>query len=417
MGVSAVIRDPEVAVDPGRDARRQVVLRNTGATVDQFTLAVRGEPEGWSRIQPDSVNLLPNEETVAELVFAPPRSAAVLAGDYPYAVQVVSREDAGGSAVHEGTVSVAAFTSVDAQLVPRTARARVRGRTTLAVDNLGNHRTAVGLLGYDQDDLLVFKYRPRTVSTEPGTATFVRVKPAPRKYFWRGNDRAIPYQLDVRPEGGQPLVVDGVLVQRPLLPKRTFMILPLLLVLLLIGAMLLATLRQQTPESEAGHSPLIQPTSTPSTSLPATNTPTPSSAIVSSSTGPATAAVPGSGSGSGSGSPASGTVASVSIAAQAGAGIPGTYQMFGYVVPAGHPLSVVSVQLRDNGSDQGTAEIRTPDGVVALARDLSSLGEYDYRFGNPVPVQPGEQITLAVDCHNATNACAPVATFAVGPNG
>jgi hypothetical protein len=426
MGVSVVIREPAVTVDPGRDARRQIVLRNTGSVVDQFTLSVRGDPAGWSRTKPETINLLPNEETVVELVFSPPRSHEVVAGEYPYAVRVLSREDEAGSAVHEGSVTVTAFTSVAAQLVPRTARARRKGRTTLAVDNLGNHGQRVGLLGYDQDDLLVFSFRPRSVRVEPGTATFVTVRPRPRKYFWRGSERAIPYEVDVRPADGEPLAVDGVLVQRPLLPRRSMLLFSALLALLLLGAMLLATLRQQTPTSQAGESPLIQATATPSSTVPASSTIVGSSSAVptSSSAPPTTPTVPGAGGATGGGPggvPTQPVEASnpdgFAVQADADPGLAGTYQQFGYVAPPGQTLEVASVRLQDTGSDVGTAEIQAPGGGVLISHDLAGLGEFDYQFDPPVQLGPGQQITLAVDCRTASTVCAPSATFAIGPNG
>jgi hypothetical protein len=419
MGVSAVLHDNEVTVDPGRDARCQVVLRNTGAVVDQYLLSVLGDAAEWAKVHPEKINLLPNEETYVDVVFSPPRGHEVLAGAYPFALQVVSREDEGGSVVQEGTVTLTGFTQLDAQLVPKTARGRRKGKSTLAVDNLGNYRLSVAVLGTNEDDLLVFKFRPRSPSTEPGTATFLKIRAIPRKHFWRGGDRAIPYRLVVRPEIGNPLAVDGVYVQRPLLPRRSLLLIPILFGLLLLVAMLLATLRQQHPVSMAGPSPTptAPPTPTGSAGSGAGASATGSGQPGSGAGGAGGAGGSGSGSGSGeSGGGASGSGGTGSLPGQftiraaAYPGIAGTEQLFSYDVPDGTAIALSEVHFTDSQDDKGTLQVRAGD-TIALSENLPGINGVDYRFDPAIVVQPGEQVTLAVDCDNSATTCQPVATF------
>jgi hypothetical protein len=414
MGVSAVLRTASVTVDPGREARTQVVVRNTSAVVDQFVMTVKGDAAGWVSVRPDVINLLPSEEVVVELVFAPPRSYAVPAGEYPYALRIVSREDEAGSSVHEGVVTVAGFTGLDAQVVPKSTPGRRKGRTTLAVDNLGNYRLSVAAIGYDQDDLVTFRFRPKSVPARPGTASFLKVSVRPRKHFWKGPDRRIPYQLEVQPEAGEHLVLDAQLVQRPLLPRRTLLILPLILALLLVGAIIVATLRQQSPTSLAGLAPrTVSTTATPGRTVTGASATISRSVVGSASVtvGTGGAAVVGGGAG-GTGNTGAGSASSggFTIDATAYPGVAGTYQLFSYVVPAGTTVRVTQVHLRDAHVDQGTLQIREGD-RVAVSRDLATANDVEYRFSTPLTLNGGTQVVLAVDCHNAQSACTPSAAF------
>jgi hypothetical protein len=413
MGVSAVLRTASVTVDPGREARTQVVVRNTSAVVDQFVMSVKGDVGDWVTVRPDVVNLLPSEEVVVELVFAPPRTHEVEAGEYPYALRILSREDEAGSSVHEGLVTVAGFTGLAGQVVPKSTQGRRKGRTTLAVDNLGNYRLSVAALGYDQDDLVTFRFRPKSVAARPGTASFLKVVVRPRKHFWRGPDRRIPYQLEVQPEAGEHVVLDAQLVHRPLLPRRTLLILPVVLALFLMVAIVIATLRQQSPTSLAGPSPLIAsvtPTTTTSTSASATVSTTKSPPVTSPSVTVGSGGTPvvgGSGAGTGGGSASPG---GFTVDATAYPGVTGTYQLFSYVVPEGSTVEVTQVHLVDTRDDQGAVQIRDGDQVL-LSRDLATSSDVQYRFGTPITLNGGTQMVLAVDCHNAQSACTPSATF------
>jgi hypothetical protein len=414
MGVNAVLRPPAITVDPGREARCQVVVRNTGSVVDQFLLMIKGEVGQWVTIVPERLNLLPSEEAAIELVFAPPRTHEVLAGEYPFALRVVSREDDAGSVVNEGVVTVTGFISLVGQLVPHTTRSRRKGRTTLAIDNSGNYALAIGAVGHDPDDLLDVGFRPRSIVAEPGTATFIKVKLKPHKYFWKGSEVTIGHEIIVQPEFGEDFAVVGAHVQRPLLPRRTLAILPLLMALVLILLILVTTLRQASPASMAGPSPAVtgdsSATSSPSAVVTGAPASPPSPTAASSKTS-ATAPVvntpnPG---GPVAGGDSSGT-SSFTVSADAYPGVGGTYQLFDYAVPAGSSVQLTAVKLEDGGNDTGTVEVRVADQVL-LSQDLAGLKEINHPFGAPRTLNPGDQVVLAVDCRNTTQSCRPTAVF------
>ena len=414
MAVSAILRVTEVTVAPGGAGRCHVLVRNNSVVVDQFVFAVRGDVSDWTQVKPARVNLMPNQEVSVELTFNPPRAAGVLAGRHPFALQASSREDPGGSVVQEGVVIVEKFTDVVAQAVPVTSTGRRAGRHTLAVDNLGNHEHGVEVVATDPDLRLDFRVRPRAPRLTPGSATFVRIKAKPRKYFWKGPDRSMPFEVKVLAPGAEPVAVDATMVQRALVPRRLFWLLSALLVLVILASILIMALLRQRPVSIAGPAPLTVPMSAGATS-------TTPSAPTTSSSAPARTSAPRSATGGAGGSTRGNTGSTAGsttvttpfvVRADASPGFGGRPQLFSYVVPAQRRLRVLSVVLSGPAGDTGRVEVRHGDTVLANV-DLAALGGAGVRhtFSNPPLAEPGERITLAVYCGNADRSCTPEGDF------
>jgi hypothetical protein len=412
MAVSAILRVTEVTVAPGGAGRCHVLVRNNSAVVDQFVFTVRGDVSDWTQVKPARVNLMPNQEVSVELTFNPPRSSGVLAGRHPFALQASSREDPAGSVVQEGVVLVEKFTDVAAQAVPVTSTGRRRGRHTLAVDNLGNHEHGVEVVATDPDLRLAFRVRPRAPRLTPGSATFVRVTAKPRKYFWKGPDRTLPFAIRVLPPGVEPVAVDATMVQQALLPRRLFWLFSVLLMLVIVGAILVTALLRQRPVSIAGPAPLTVPSSVPAaTTTPATTTSVPTTTTSPRATN-SRSATGGSG-GSTRGAAGPGTVGtSFVVRADAAPGVAGRPQLFSYVVPEGRRLRVLSVALSGPAGDTGRVEVRHGDTVLGVF-DLAALpAGVGYTFADPPLAGPGERVTLAVYCGNADRPCRPAGEFA-----
>ncbi|GEC09561.1 hypothetical protein SSP24_72160 [Streptomyces spinoverrucosus] len=218
MGVIASLEEKVVDVTPGEVATCQLKLHNTGGVVDQFTLDVLGDAKEWVTVSPQTVSVFPGDDATVEVSFAPPRSAKTVRGETSFAVRVMSREDTDGSAVEEGTVRVGGFCEVVAELVPRTARGSRRGRTKLAVDNLGNTPVTVQFSGVDEEGELKFGFGTRVLTVEGGTTRFVPLKLRPRRRFLRGPVRTHAYRVTAQTADGTKTTVDGSLVQPPILP-------------------------------------------------------------------------------------------------------------------------------------------------------------------------------------------------------
>ncbi|MDT8913120.1 hypothetical protein [Amycolatopsis sp. PS_44_ISF1] len=417
MAVSATLRTTEIQVAPGAAARCHVLVRNTSAVVDQFGFEVRGDAGEWTRIKPERANLMPQQEVGVELTFVPPRAPDVPAGEHPFALVVSSREDPAGSVVQEGTVTVGPFTEHEADIVPVTSSGRRAGRHTLAVDNLGNHPHAVTVSAADPDAKLTFRVRPAHPVLEPGDAHFVRVVARPEKYFWRGKNRRLPFVVRLHPPDAEPIELQAVFEQSPLIPRRLFWLFPLLFALLLILVLIATTLLRQRPVSVAGPSPTVASAASATSAPPSTTTS--SSAPPSSSS----SATPPPSSTAGPGDQAAGAVTTTSatftIGTEAYPNVGGGPQLFSYVVPPGPAYAITSVVLRDPAADTGQVEIRHEDAVVGtftLAQvGQDSHGRLTFRPKAPPVIPAGERVTLAVTCTNTQDPCTPSGIFTATP--
>ncbi|HUQ57858.1 hypothetical protein [Lentzea sp.] len=237
MGATATLSTTDLSVVPGADVTCQVVVRNAGELVDQFTIDVVGDAASWSHAEPAVVNLNPGESAPVLVRFAPPRDASVHAGSVPFGVRVVSREDPHGSVVEEGVVLVDAFTDVAAELVPAKAEGSRKARYEVAVDNVGNAPALLRLRAVDPEDELDFRLDRTEIALPPGTTTFVRVQARPRRTYLRGEPRRHPFQVEITPDRGEPMLAQGTMVQRQLLPRW---LIPALVALVLLAAALAA---------------------------------------------------------------------------------------------------------------------------------------------------------------------------------
>ena len=170
-------------------------------------------------------------------MFRPPRSSALAPGEVPFALRAMSQEDPNGSRIEESVVEVGEFSELDASLVPKSATGRRSARYRLVIENRGNRPEHLTVEASDPNVKLSFRTRPEMFSAEPGVATYVRLSVRPRKTFFRGPNRTLPFGVIAQPEDGDPVTVDGVLLERQTLPAW---LLPALGIALLAAGLILA---------------------------------------------------------------------------------------------------------------------------------------------------------------------------------
>ena len=223
MGVAAVLQGTEaLAVEPGQTATCQLNLGNTGTIVEQYTILLLGDAAEWTESDPPVVSLFPGAQQTVTLRFSPPRVWTTPAGPVPFAVKVIPSNEPEESLTEEGVINVGSFSDIGAELLPRVSTARVSGRQRLAVDSRGNVPLPVAVSAVDAAEALQFKINPSKMTAAPGAAHFVRMRIKPRKRFWKGQPQQKPYKVQVQPEHGAPLVLDGSLTQKPILPKWVY---------------------------------------------------------------------------------------------------------------------------------------------------------------------------------------------------
>ncbi|MFF4977110.1 hydrolase [Streptomyces sp. NPDC001083] len=260
-------------VDPGGSTKVRLRLRNTGDVVDEYRFEPVGEVAPWTSVEPRSLRLYPGTTGTVELTFAPPRSPDASAGPHPYAVRITPTEHPEATTVPEGNLTITPFTEVRAELVPPTVKGRFRGRSRLAIDNLGNTRLTASVGGGDTGDHLSYDIHPGNVQIEPGRAAFVRATLRPRQIIWFGSKEQRPYALSVQRSGVKAQPVEGTYVQRGFLPRWLATFLGVFMALAITFVMLWLAYKPQVRSAateklqEAGVSTL-PPSPSPSLPLP-----------------------------------------------------------------------------------------------------------------------------------------------------
>jgi len=405
MGATANLLTAALEVEPGAEATARLQVRNTGSVVDEFRFEVVGPTAEWTRVDPEVLPLFPGDEGTVTIHVAPPRVPTTPAGQLPFGIKVDSREDPDGSVVEEGTVTVAAFSDVTAELVPRTSRGRRGAVHDLAVDNRGNTTLDARLSANEPDGLLRSSVVPPTISAPPGSATFAKVRLRPVKRFWRGPSKTHPFQARVERDGADPLVLDGAMLQDPLLPAWAMKALAVLVAVAVVAAVLWLVLVKPQIKAAAKDQVTKQLTAA-GVSVPASSAKSPAAA---GAKAPAAGGGPGWGATTGSGGAATGPVTGTAN----GPPVDGRLAITGngttpYTVPSGHTLELTDIVLENPNGDPGSLIIAR-SGQVLLQLSMSNFRDLDYHFVSPIVFRSGSQLQLITA--GCTTACSPGVYF------
>ncbi|MFD4814936.1 hypothetical protein ACFWNS_41030, partial [Streptomyces sp. NPDC058418] len=147
MSVTASLDASTVTAEPGGETDVPLQILNSGSTVEEYRFEVVGACAAWAAVEPATLSLYPGASGTVTLRLSPPRDPSVPAGETPFGIRVVPTSDQSATVVPEGRVTVAPFTEVTSELVPRSSNGVRRGTHQLAVDNRGNAPVTVRLSG------------------------------------------------------------------------------------------------------------------------------------------------------------------------------------------------------------------------------------------------------------------------------
>jgi hypothetical protein len=412
MGASVSFESTQLAVIPGGEARLRLRVRNTGTVVDQFTFEGIGEAAPWMSFEPAQISLFPAMEDSVELVVRPPRDHTAASGPIPFAVRMVSQEDPEGSMVDEGTLHIESFDQRSIELMPRMSSGSRSARHEVAVDNHGNTTISPAFTAIDPDDLVDFEIKPTSLSIEPGLAGFAEVTVRPKQRFWRGEPRRLPFQLVAMEEGREPLAVDGVLLQKPILPRWFWKAVLAALLLLVLLFVLWRTVLRPSIESTARDSaeeavaelagdveeindrldqagiPPADPDGAPAPTP--TTVPEPEPTVPPAPTTTVVDEIP----------PPSGQVSVLGdpidfrLTAAVGAGGTATDT---FVVPDAQVLSLTDFVLQNPTGSVGALRIRR-NGNIVFESQMANFRDLDLHFVAPYQFDPGAQVVMELVC-------------------
>jgi hypothetical protein len=244
--------------EPGGQAQLTLTVRNPGHLVESFRLDVVGLNPQWWQVHPPELPVYPGKEESAVLLLSPPAGAEAPDGALPFGVRAVSSLDPDRSVVEEGDLEVGRILDLHGEIRPVTSRARWSSRHRLTYTNWGNSAAYLRLSVSDKDDALGFRLAPEQLAVPVGSTATARLRVRPRKPFLRGAPVHRPFQVVGEPAGSAPTpgtprsvaaragvaepgrpVVDGAVLQRPILSQGVI-VLAGLLVAVLAGLVLLA---------------------------------------------------------------------------------------------------------------------------------------------------------------------------------
>ena len=259
MSTTATLDSPRVSLEPGAEATVPLHIRNDGEIVEEYRL------RWWGRAAPGRTwcpELCPSTRARTP---PPPWSSGrrgpptVPAGEFPYAVQVLPTEHPEDAVAPEGIFQLLPFHETTAELLPRQSRGCFGAGHRVAVDNYGNVPITVTFTGSDPGDLLQFSWREPTLTVAPGTVEFARARVNARRKIWRGMPSTHSFAVAVRPADGPPVVLDGIHVQEPVLPRWIVKAVLVLVLFILILVALWFVLLNPPGETRATgvHDPVV----------------------------------------------------------------------------------------------------------------------------------------------------------------
>lgn len=296
-----ILTEKSLAAEAGGETTLVCRIRNTGQVVDQFSLQVLGPAAAFATSEPATLSLFPGAEGEIALTLRPP--VTVRAGQVALGVKLSSAVEPASTVVEEASLLVGAFVAITARLTPRTRRARSAGKHRLILRNTGNTPTRVRINGSDPDDVIRFKgLGGAPVELAAGQRREVRIRYRSTATHMTGPPESHAFTLSVVPEGGDPLPVEGNLMQRPAVSAWMMLAVGGAVALLALILVLKSTLGSTTPGSgRLAAAPTAPPTPTPEPT--ATPAPTPPPVAATPTPGPGSGSSSGGGSSGGSKTP------------------------------------------------------------------------------------------------------------------
>ena len=415
MPSTVVLREPELQVQPGQEVTSEVGVLNTSDIVELFNLDVVGLPEGWATVEPPSVSLFPGASETVQVRLHPPDEPSTEAGIHPFAVRVVPTNAPGASCVEEGRLTVEESIQLGTELLPEVAFGRLRAKQVLAIDNRGNIPAEVSIAGSDAAGAVRIVAEPQHVVVPSGRTQLVRIRIRPVQRIFRGPMRHRQYTVAVTPVGGDPVETDGVMTQRPLLPKGAAILGIIGAVagvwLLLLKPAIKSTavqgantaLTQQSAQTQALSAQVanvnkqVTALSTTTTTVPTTTT---TASTTTTTTLPPTTTT---------------TVAPPTTTTKPFQGQletvvqPGATGSHSFTVPKEDSVSLSSVLVQNVASTRGVARLEElvpgQPAQTVLALNLANLNAQSFPLSPPLALAGGNVLSLVVSCNGNQPAC------------
>ncbi|TCO55784.1 hydrolytic protein [Actinocrispum wychmicini] len=385
---------PTIVVTPGAEATTTLTVRNDSDIVEAYEFEVLGECAPWTTIEPARLSLYPGTTANVTVLFRPPRSPEVTAGEKPLGIRVMPVERPETGTVSESTVVVEPFLRTEAELIPRRRRAWRSARYTVSVHNLGNTHVTASLAAAETEAQLRFRFPGQTPEIEPGALEQVRMRARARKLIWFGKPVTRTFRIEARsvaavvvdPVLAEQHDLDGEMVQLPLLPRWLLAVLAALLALILAWfALVRPTIKSAaTQAAQQAAQSATQPPPGGGGQLPG-------------------GAPAGQGGGGGASSttetpppPPTPTNQQSSATIQVRTNTGGTGKS-GYTVPDDRTFRITDILLANPQGDEGLLTVAFGQQTITTIA-METFRNQDYHWVTPIDVPAGAQVTATVSC-------------------
>jgi hypothetical protein len=436
MGATTSLASRQLSVTPGQAVEAEILVRNNGTLVDQFTLDIVGDSREWTEVEPRVINLMPAQDGRAVVRFTPPRNSSVPAGQVPFGVRVLSREDPQNSSVAEGVVDVEPFMDLQLELSPKTSKCRTKAVHEVVVDNAGNFPIPVEVITNDPEEQLKLSLDHSSLVVQPGTSAFLKLRAKPHDRFLRGQDRRLPFGVTATTPDQPPINAEGTVVQQQLLPKWLLPVavaaLAAAVVLTVLWFMLVKPTVQTSAREAAKEQAKVENAAMMAQVDQAqdkANKAEDKAAAAEKKVDDMAAGNGGAGTGTGGGRAtegpngvdiSSGQAVDFRITTDPDAQPdPEEFDKFKVpdgVVPADKTLVITDIILQNPRGDAGLLQIKRGDDVL-YETGLQNFRDLDYHFLEPLTFAPDKPLTIEVSCQlpgapePATGKCHPSVSF------
>ena len=178
-------------MEPGGRNRVLALVRNQSSIVDNYELSVRGLPDDWWSIFPNTVYLVPfgtsgTYEQEVEIHLHPPRTPEAEARIWELEVVGHSKAYSRQAAAAPLQLGILPFEEFKTKLAPERVSGRKKANFDVAVNNTANGPLTVALDAADQDNELKYAFSPTTLEIPPGKTGTAKLQVKPPRTRWIG---------------------------------------------------------------------------------------------------------------------------------------------------------------------------------------------------------------------------------------
>jgi pSer/pThr/pTyr-binding forkhead associated (FHA) protein len=228
---------PLQPVTPGAYIQANLTIRNTAAKLEHFTVEVEGLPQEWVRLDRNQMEIDPGDYGAAIISFKPLRRSESTPGDYNIIVRVKADNGENINAVMKLTVrSYSGYGMVLAK-----QRVLPGEPFELHVHNQGSAPLTLDFSGATPDGGMTFNIQPTLATLRAGEHRTIRgtIQFTNRPLVGATRERRFDLLARSQDASGFLAAVEGVIMQKPLLPTWVpTVFIPLILLLIIGGAIL-----------------------------------------------------------------------------------------------------------------------------------------------------------------------------------